>query len=570
MKRLTAFLLAIFLLLPTAPIPPENAEAEANLSIQAFATLEYGDQGELVTQIQQKLSDLGYYSGKISGNFLEGTRAGVRRFQTDYALTVTGAVDEQTYEALMNAEYRTLKNGDDGDDVTRLQERLKELGYLDANATGKFRSATEGAVKSFQSHNGLTADGKADLDTLKLLYSDSALSKNVEPTPTPDPLTDVGDVNDVVMVDDGASTADSMDETPFGKTMTRGTEGADVKKVQTRLTELGFFDGPVSGYYMDQTIAAVKQFQEYNGLYPDGTMGEETWNQLFNAVNVVYSQATPMPSPVPTPIPYAVTVDVRNQVTTVYSPDENGEYTNIVRQMICSTGLNATPSDVGDWVTNGRRARWAYFSLYGSHAQYWTRINENIAFHSVIYRAVDYMALSTKSYNKLGQRASHGCIRLLVSDAKWIYENIRKGITVSIREDLPEDQELTKSLLPPPLNKAYMVPSTTPEPTPEPAYTSDCTPSEPFRKLQLKSEGEDVYWLQRRLKDLGYYEGTVTGVYWNGTKKAVKAFQKDHSLRADGIAGTNTLEKIYAEVVTTQTPMPSSTPTLAPTPSPVS
>lgn len=168
----------------------------------------------------------------------------------------------------------------------------------------------------------------------------------------------------------------------------------------------------------------------------------------------------------PTPVPYAITVDVRNQVTTVYGLDENGEYTVPVKQMVCSTGMKATPSDVGEWVLNGRKARWCYFPTWGSHAQYWTRINENIAFHSVIYNTVDLNNMSTKSYRLLGSRASHGCIRLLVSDAKWIYDNVGEGVVVTVTEDLPDDEELRKAVAAPPLNSSKTGPVTTPEPTP--------------------------------------------------------------------------------------------------------
>ena len=99
---------------------------------------------------------------------------------------------------------------------------------------------------------------------------------------------------------------------------------------------------------MDQTIAAVKKFQEYNGLPIDADMDEETWNQLFNAGDVVDVNATPRPSPEPTLPPYYVVVDVTNQVTKVYSLDENNEYTVLERQMICSTGVKGWDSDLGD------------------------------------------------------------------------------------------------------------------------------------------------------------------------------------------------------------------------------
>ena len=36
-----------------------------------------------------------------------------------------------------------------------------------------------------------------------------------------------------------------------------------------------------------------------------------------------------------------------------------------------------------------------------------------------------------------------------------------------------------------------------------------------------------------KLKELGYYTGTVTGGYYSGTEKAVRAFQKDHGITVD-------------------------------------
>ncbi|MEG2356759.1 MAG: peptidoglycan-binding protein, partial [Clostridia bacterium] len=498
MKRLLAFMLALVLV---CSLPLGQGFAEK----AGYQPLEYGAQGELVSKIQQRLFDLGYYTGKVSGNFLDGTRAAVKRFQQDYDLKPTGVVDGETEVMLMSAEYRVLNYGDDGDAVKRVQEYLKKLGYYDEKLTGKFREATQASVQAFQQQNGLKATGEADVETQRLLFSEDAQKKGAVPTATPDPNADIGDINDVVMVGDGESTVDSTTDSEYSKKLRRGAKGEEVKQVQKRLTELGFFDGPISGNYMNKTVEGVTKFQEHNGLHADGITGQDTWDMMFNSTEVVNASATPRPTPVPTPVPYAITVDVRNQVILVYGRNEQGEYDVPVRQMICSTGLKATPSDVGVWELNGRRARWAYFGKWGSHAQYWTRINSNIAFHSVIYNSVDNMAMSTKSYFKLGQRASHGCIRLLVSDAKWIYDNIEEGVKVTIVEDLPEDQELTKSLMPPPLNRKYMKPATTPEPTPKPNYTSNGMPPQPFHRLKKGSEDEDVYWLQMKLKELGYY-----------------------------------------------------------------
>lgn len=546
---------ALLLLLPVCA-----ALCEEQPSPTPYAPLAYGAQGESVSDIQERLKDLGYYTGKVSGNFLDGTRAAVRKFQKEYGLPETGEVDAATAAQLENAQYRILTSGDNGEDVFRLQNRLKELGYFSQKATGKYRAITADAVKAFQRQNGLEITGTADVDTQRALFGDNALADGASPTPTPAPDQDLGDVNDMVLAGDGEATVEE-----YEKKLSRGAKGENVKKVQTRLKELGFFDGPISGNYMNQTVAAVKAFQLQNGLEQTGKTDETTWNTLFNDTGVVDASATPRPTPVPTPVPYAVTVDVRNQVTTVYGRDENGEYTIPVKRMICSTGLKATPSDVGEWTLNGRTARWCYFSKWGSHAQYWTRINQNIAFHSVIYNQVDYNAMSVKSYKKLGQRASHGCIRLLVNDARWIYDNVGKGTVVTITEDLPADEELRKSVAAPPLNKSKTGPVTTPEPTAEPQYVSGGMPPQPFRKLKKGMEGEDVYWLQKKLQELGYYTGTVTGGYYSGTASAVKAYQKANKISTTGVADERTLESIYADVLAANTPTPVPNPTPAPT-----
>ncbi|MDD3410147.1 MAG: peptidoglycan-binding protein [Eubacteriales bacterium] len=556
MKRFLALLLACLLALASL--------ASLSIAEEGYRPLQYGDTGDAVSAVQNQLAALGYYSGKVSGNFLDGTRAAVRQFQKDYGLAETGELDGETEALLLSAEYRELTKGDSGDDVKRLQEYLQTLGYYKGKLSGSYLEGTTSAIQSFQEKNGLTPTGDADVNTQRLLFSASAISKD-GPAETASPDADLGDTNDVVIAADG-STDDAAAAVEYENKLKRGSKGAQVKAVQQRMTELGYFDGPISGNYMNQTVAAVKAFQTNNGLKADGVTGEETWTMMFDDALALDVSCTPRPTPEPTPVPYAVTVDVKNQVTIVYGLDEDGGYTVPVRRMICSTGMKATPSDVGEWVLTGRRARWCYFSKFYSYAQYWTRINPYIAFHSVIYRKVDYSALSTKSYNLLGQRASHGCIRLLVDDAKWVYDNIGEGVVVTITEDLPSDPELHAALMPPALNKKTMRPVETPQPTAEPAYTMTGRPATELRKLKTRSEGEDVYWLQRRLQDLGFYTGTATGQYLSGTTKAVKAFQKANKIYATGIADVKTQEAMYAIVLETPTPRPTATP--APTPTP--
>lgn len=59
---------------------------------------------------------------------------------------------------------------------------------------------------------------------------------------------------------------------------------------------------------------------------------------------------------------------------------------------------------------------------------------------------------------------------------------------------------------------------------------------------KLGSRGEEVRKIQKKLKELGYYKGSVDGIYGSATKKAVTAFQKNCGITADGVAGPKTLK----------------------------
>ena len=59
---------------------------------------------------------------------------------------------------------------------------------------------------------------------------------------------------------------------------------------------------------------------------------------------------------------------------------------------------------------------------------------------------------------------------------------------------------------------------------------------------KLGSRGDEVRQIQKKLKELGYYKGSVDGIYGTSTKKAVTNFQKNCGITADGIAGAKTLK----------------------------
>lgn len=147
-------------------------------------------------------------------------------------------------------------------------------------------------------------------------------------------------------------------------------------------------------------------------------------------------------------LPYYIRVNRKQNCVTVYTMDENGEYTVPYKAMICSTGLyNATPRGTFHLST-----KYLWRELYGGvYGQYATRIHGGILFHSVPYYRKSKNTLCTDKYNKLGQQASMGCIRLTVEDAKWIAENCPAGTAVEIYDDedpgplgKPEAQKIDK------------------------------------------------------------------------------------------------------------------------------
>lgn len=124
--------------------------------------------------------------------------------------------------------------------------------------------------------------------------------------------------------------------------------------------------------------------------------------------------------------PYYIKVNNQANVVTIYKKDSKGEYTVPVKAMICSIGTATPESGV---YTMSDKYTWGLLQgdVYG---QYACRIVGHILFHSVPYEEKDKSTLEWWEYDKLGTKASLGCIRLTVEDAKWIYDNCTAGTKV--------------------------------------------------------------------------------------------------------------------------------------------
>lgn len=71
-----------------------------------------------------------------------------------------------------------------------------------------------------------------------------------------------------------------LDPNAFTDYLKEGSTGPKVKELQQLLKAKGFNPGPIDGVFGSGTLKAVISFQKYNGLYPDGIVGPQTWKAL--------------------------------------------------------------------------------------------------------------------------------------------------------------------------------------------------------------------------------------------------------------------------------------------------
>lgn len=127
---------------------------------------------------------------------------------------------------------------------------------------------------------------------------------------------------------------------------------------------------------------------------------------------------------------YAIDVNRAQNFVTVYTYDSTGAYTIPVRAMLCSCGKEGHETLTGEFTTYFKTE---WHPLYnGVCGRYVTGFSGDFLFHSVPYRDFAADTLKTAEFNKLGDYASLGCVRLAVNDAKWIYDNCAVGTTVRI------------------------------------------------------------------------------------------------------------------------------------------
>ena len=139
---------------------------------------------------------------------------------------------------------------------------------------------------------------------------------------------------------------------------------------------------------------------------------------------------------------YFIYLDTGNQIVSVYEKDDAGEYTRVVRRMICTSGRTeidpeipedqGTPTPSGTWHVGARERFGKFASFENEYARYWTQIVDGVYCHSIMFGARSADTLKRSAYAKLGSSGSHGCVRLLVEDAKWLYYYACPGTRITV------------------------------------------------------------------------------------------------------------------------------------------
>lgn len=228
---------------------------------------------------------------------------------------------------------------------------------------------------------------------------------------------------------------------PDKTTLTSIDDGEDVTRIQIRLKAYGY-NVATDGDYGEVTTYAVMDFQKIHNFIMSGTISKQTVDALYQnpTKDNMYKPAT---KSLVAGVSYAAVYE--KEVNSAYSPSNTNNFilVNISEQKVyifygtnyswklintfsCGSGKDSTPTVTGHFCIG---LKGLYFKSGTSvYCKYFSQISGNYLFHSILYdengNVLD---------GDLGVVESHGCVRLALDDAKYIYNNIPTGTAVWIK-----------------------------------------------------------------------------------------------------------------------------------------
>lgn len=119
-----------------------------------------------------------------------------------------------------------------------------------------------------------------------------------------------------------------------------------------------------------------------------------------------------------------ITTDLENKLTYIFEKGNNKDWV-LLYKWSCTVGKPQTPTIKGTFYVSGRKP---FFGSDTYRVKYATRIKGSYYYHSILFNAEGTEIIN----DTLGQALSHGCIRLAVENAHWIYDNILDTTTIII------------------------------------------------------------------------------------------------------------------------------------------
>lgn len=119
-----------------------------------------------------------------------------------------------------------------------------------------------------------------------------------------------------------------------------------------------------------------------------------------------------------------ITTDLENKLTYVFEKNFDGSW-KLLYKWLCTIGKPSTPTIKGTFYVSGRKP---YFGSDTYRVKYATRIRGSYYYHSILFDPTGTEIID----DRLGMALSHGCVRLAVENAHWIYDNILDKTTIII------------------------------------------------------------------------------------------------------------------------------------------
>lgn len=535
-----------------------------------------GSRGELVSALQQQLQALGLYRGAIDGRYGSGTENAVRAFQQANRLRADGIAGANTRQALAAAVAQALQGpAAQPPSVTQSPQFVPE----EAEATYPYTTTASASVNmrrrpSVRAQRILTVPAGAAISVLKsagdFLYvsyrsrTGYVMAAYVDIPPQYLP---------------GRTLPHSPEAQSRYERLESGASGPKVRALQQALQELGFFSGAVDGVFGTKTLTAVKAFQKQNGLRETGVMTAEAQKMLYeercrNARNRLVYVATLPPVdgwPMQQGDRGDAVVTLQDQLRQLghYGGASTGEYTRettlAVRAFQKAHSIRET-GKVDQFTLLAVRTAVAT-PAPPTDGGYLPPASTPLTEDNVIVirsgtRGLPVIRLQERLV-ELGyyQITPDGIYNANDIAALRAFQRAN-GLTVTGVADLGTQLALYAPTAIAAQSAATPTPSAIPAATPVPTI-----PTVYPIALRVGMNGEAVRAMQQRLITLGFLTGRADGIFGTQTAAAVSAFQRAHNLRADGIAGQQTLTQLYgasAQPKATPTPAQTAAPTQPP------